>query len=385
MGGTMNRSAFPFRITAVVGLVVAISLFLTGSVGALNPPLQGQVTPEPPPTRDTAIPLPYIELNPTQGVAGDATTVNVSGGLWAAGHTVKLYWDDTTRIVGEVQIRGDGTILTSFKTPTDLPYSRPGAHKVLAYATNGDAAEAVFELIEATAAPPPPPPPPPALTLSPTQGYAGEETRVRATGTHWPAGQTVTLYWDNSGVQLNSVGVSADGSFVVDFRTPKKKELATVAVHVVVAIASGGVTAQANFLLLAPPASDTPEPSPTFTPSPTLRPVTPMVTITPIPPTKAPPRAPVATKAPVPTRTSTPIPGPTHTPSITPTATETPGPGTPSATPQPTSTPTLTPTAEEEISETGGGWGTLFLWGFVLATLLVVFRLLRVKGLQEQG
>jgi hypothetical protein len=69
----------------------------------------------------------------------------------------------------------------------------------------------------------------------------------------------------------------------------------------------------------------------------------------------------------------------TYTPSVTPTPSDTPAPGTPSATPEPSATPV------EEISETGAGWGTIFLWGFVLAGLLVVFRLLRVRSLPGQG
>jgi hypothetical protein len=69
----------------------------------------------------------------------------------------------------------------------------------------------------------------------------------------------------------------------------------------------------------------------------------------------------------------------TRTPSVTPTPSQTPGPGTPSVTPpaeaaQPTATP------EDQISDTGGGWGTVFLWGFALAGLLVVFRLLRLRS-----
>jgi hypothetical protein len=35
----------------------------------------------------------------------------------------------------------------------------------------------------------------------------------------------------------------------------------------------------------------------------------------------------------------------------------------------------------EDLSETGAGAGTIFLWGGVLAGLLVVFRLLRVRSL----
>jgi hypothetical protein len=33
------------------------------------------------------------------------------------------------------------------------------------------------------------------------------------------------------------------------------------------------------------------------------------------------------------------------------------------------------------MSQTGSGWGTIFLLGAVMAGLVVVFRLLRVRGL----
>jgi hypothetical protein len=43
-----------------------------------------------------------------------------------------------------------------------------------------------------------------------------------------------------------------------------------------------------------------------------------------------------------------------------------------------------TPTPVGEMADTGVGMGGIFLWGSVLAGLLVVFRLLRVQGLPGQ-
>jgi hypothetical protein len=39
----------------------------------------------------------------------------------------------------------------------------------------------------------------------------------------------------------------------------------------------------------------------------------------------------------------------------------------------------------DDLTDTGVGWGTIFLWGFVLAGLVVLFRLLRVRSLPRQG
>jgi hypothetical protein len=238
----------------------------------------------------------------------------------------------------------------------------------------------------------------PYIELNPVQGIAGLVTNVAASGALWTAGGTITLFWDavdGSGVQLGQVVVTNEGTFVFSFNTPTNLPFAAVGVHTVYAV-QGATQAEAFFELIQGEPTDTPTPtntvtpttsptttstpSPTLTPtqtttpvpSPTLRPVTPAVTISPIPPT----RPPSATR--VPTRTNTPVPGtPTRTPSptITLLPTSTPGPGTPSVTPQATATPV------EEIPDTGAGWGTFILWGFVLAALLVVFRVLRVRSL----
>jgi hypothetical protein len=231
--------------------------------------------------------------------------------------------------------------------------------------------------------------------LSPDQGVVGNNNQTEVTGYFFVPHQPLRFLFDVTVMEgLSPIEWRADGTFTVVLRIPPP---AGAGAHRITAEQAGGISASATYTLIdptptntpspsntplptntytpSPIASDTPTPSttPTTSPSPTLRPLTPMVTITPIPPTRPPVRA---TNTPRPTRTNTPLPG---TATNTRTPTETPGPGTPSVTPLPT------PTPEEEMAETGGGWGTVFLWGFVLAGLLVVFRLLRVRGLGEQS
>jgi hypothetical protein len=293
MGGTMNRYAFPFRVVGLVGMVVLLALLVVRPVGAF--PSLYQATDEPTP-RPTATSAPFLELNPTRGVAGDATSVQARGMFWTPGQQVRLYWDEegASRRLGTADVGGDGTFQFTFTTPTDPALAWVGTHTVIAVG-GGLTARATFELVRPT----------PTFTPTPTHNRPPTDT-------------------------------------------PR------------------------------PPTPITPSPTPTTTytpiPEPTLRPITPMVTISPIPPTSAP----IVTRAPQPTRTNTPVPGTptnTRTPSVTPTPSNTPGPGTPSATPQPTATSTA------EMAETGSRAGMIFLWGFVLAALLVVFRLLRVRSL----
>lgn len=296
----MKRAAFPIRFVVLVGMVVLLALLVTHPVGAL--PFLFQDTPEPTP-RPTATPAPFIELSPSQGVAGDATTVMATGGLWLAGGTVSLFWDTPGLRLGTAEVAGDGAFRLDFVTPTGVDVAGLGPHTVIA--VQGDLrAETTFELIEGTPTPTPtvtntPEPPTPTFTASPV--------------------------------------------------TP----------------------------------SATPTTTPTSIPTPTLRPVTPMVTISPMPsPTQRPATRVPATRVPAATRTNTPVPGTptnTRTPSATPLPSPTPGPGTPSATPLPTALATPTPVGE--ISDTGSGVGTIFLWGFVLGGLLLVFRFLRVRSL----
>ena len=293
----MRRFAFPIQLISLVGVILLLGQAGVQPAGAFPMLLQ---TDEPPP-RPTPEPAPFLQLDPTQGIAGDATLVEATGGFWTPGVAVTLYWDAIGGASLAVATPGaDQNFRTEFTTPTEGAAAAPGIHIVIAV-QGTKRAEAAFELIQPT----------PSDTPTPTQ---------TSTWTPTPS--------------------------LTPTRTP------------VTPTPTGTSTA-------------------TFTPSPTLRPVTPMVTITPIPPTPRPPGQ-VATRTPAPTRTNTPRPGTptfTLTPSVTPTASDTPGPGTPSATPEPSATPV------EEISDTGSGWGTVFLWGFVLAGLLVLFRLLRVRSL----
>ena len=238
--------------------------------------------------------------------------------------------------------------------------------------------------------------PAPYVELSPEQGVAGDATTVTAQGAFWTPNQPVTLYWDDQSVVLGTTTPGPDGSFQLQFTTPTDPPYGNPGNHTVHA-AQGPFEFETGFELLAAtptntatprPPTNTPTPTlsptpvsptptasatPTLTPSPTLRAVTPMVTITPFPPTQPPP----ARNTPVPTRTTAPLQG---TPTATRTPSPTPGPGTPTAVVQ-----QATPTPVGEMADTGVGMGTVFLWGSVLAGLLVVFRLLRVQGLPGQS
>jgi hypothetical protein len=254
----------------------------------------------------------------------------------------------------------------------------------------------------------PPPTAAPFIEVDPTQAVGMQDVPIVVTGFLWSTtGPGITLCFDQFDNAHRLVGpvkvVQSDGSFELPTTIPAA--WASPGAHTIIATDNQGFFADATIVLIGPTATYTPTPTntptntstptpktptPTHTatltpsPSPTLMPITPMTTITPIPVATKPPSA--ATNTPVRTATNTPIPGTatyTPTPSNTPTVTNTPGPGTPSVTPKPTSAPTLTSTPEQEISETGGGWGPVFLWGFVLAGLVVVFRVLRVRNLRE--
>jgi len=245
----------------------------------------------------------------------------------------------------------------------------------------------------------------PYVELTPVQGIAGEATEVAASGALWTPGASVTFFWDavdGAGLELGEADVSTEGTFLFLFDTPTQPPHATVGVHSVYAV-QGQTQAEAFFELIQGEPTETPTPTntptpttsptpptpptstftptptltptqtPTTAPSPTLRPVTPAVTVSPIPATKVP----AATKPPA-TRTNTPVPGTatsTPSPTITLLPTSTPGPGTPSVTPQATATPV------GEIADTGAGWGVFIIWGFALAALLVLFRVLRLRSL----
>jgi hypothetical protein len=236
--------------------------------------------------------------------------------------------------------------------------------------------------------------PAPYVELTPVSGVAGVETAVLAQGAFWVPGQPVTLYWDDPDdptVLLGTITAAPDGTFSLEFVTPTTAPYGNPGIHIVYA-EQGSLQVIVDFELLAPTPTNTPTPlpptntptatlsptpvsptptasaTPTLTPSPTLRAVTPMVTITPFPPTQPPPR-----NTPVPTRTRATLQG---TPTATRTPTQTPGPGTPTAVVQ-----QATPTPVGEMADTGVGMGTVFLWGSVLAGLLMVFRLLRVRAL----
>lgn len=235
----------------------------------------------------------------------------------------------------------------------------------------------------------------PYIELNPSEGVVGDNNQTRVTGYLFIPGGPVVFFFDETipMVVLEEVTWNPDGSFTALVQIPPE---AAAGSHTVTA-RQGGLLASAPYVLVTPTATHTPTPTATSTPTPTrtptrtatpvsptptrtptltptpsatLRPVTPMVTITPFPPTRPPT---MATHTPAPTRTPTrtPSPGPSPTP------TSTPLPGQPTATPAIAATPTT-----EEMAQTGGGWGTILVWGAVLGGLVIVFRLLRVVSIR---
>jgi hypothetical protein len=319
----MNRTTFLHRMINLVAIVALLSLLVT-SFGVLFPlRTAGQPGPRPTPTN-----APSLALNPTQGVAGDATSVVASGYLPVSGGTVTLYWDNSL-VLGTVAAGADGTFQTTFVTPTDLAQTTVGMHLVTARQGSFQA-DATFQLIAPT--PTNTPTPLPTWTSSPTPGP------VTPTNTPLP---TIT-------------------------QTPMPT------LRPVTPIVTGTVTRSAP-----PQPTNTPPqyPRPTATRAPTRVPPTP-VPPTPVPPTAtfAPSPTSTDTPTPTPTPTDTPTPTPTDTPTSTPTPTDT-----PTSTSTPTHTATFTPsptvgpgTPVAGPPTTGGGWESVFFQGFIAAVLLIV-------------
>ncbi len=317
----MKRSAFAIRIGRIVGLLVLLGL-LVASVGVPFPlrPADGQ-QPRPTPTSG-----PSVALSPTQGVAGNATSVEATGNFWTPGGTVILYWDGTLE-VGLATVAGDGTFQTSFTTPTGPAHAWPGLHFVLAV-QGGVQADAQFLLNQPT----------PTDTPTPSRTPSATYTSTPVTPTNTPA-PTVT-------------------------GTPEPT------LRPVTPIVTGTVTRWA--------------PQPTSPPPIIPRPTN---TSPPKPPVATKPPAPTNTPRPPATSTFTPSPTPTDTPTLTPTPTPTDTPThTPSPTPTdtPTSTPTPTPMSgtpvpglrtpppEGGTPGTGATWESTFFQGFIAAILLIV-------------
>jgi hypothetical protein len=141
----MRRFAFPIQFMIVAGVVLLLGLGLARPASAFPFLLQ---TAEPTP-RDTPVPLPYLLLDPVQGVAGEATLVQVQGGLWPAGSVVMLYWDDGARPdpLGSASVQPDGSFSTTFTTPTGGPDAAAGRHVVIAVEATMQV-EAPFDLFQ---------------------------------------------------------------------------------------------------------------------------------------------------------------------------------------------------------------------------------------------
>lgn len=356
----MKRSAFAIRIGRIVGLLVLLGL-LVASVGVPFPlrPAGGQ-QPRPTPTSG-----PSVALDPTQGIAGSATSVVATGFFWTPGGTVILYWDGTLE-VGLTAVASDGTFQTTITTPTGPGHAWPGLHFVLAVQGSFQAS-AQFLLIAPTPTDTPTPTNTPPATYTSTPVTPTDTPAPTVTGTPEPTLRPVTP------IVTGTVTRWAPQPTPLPTRIPRPT----------------------NTSPPKPPAATKP-PAPTKTPRP---PAT--ATFTPSP---TPSDTPTAT--PTPTPTDTPTLTPTPTPTDTPTNTPTP---TPTDTPTSTGTPTpasgtpvpglLTPPAEGGTPSGGGTWESIFFQGFIAAILLIVlltgfiivllvlalvaWRIMRMRRVQE--
>lgn len=174
----MRRFTFPIQLVSVVGVLLLLGLVQVPLAGDFSLVLQA----DEPTARPTPEPEPFLHLDPMQGIAGDATLVEVTGGFWNPGVAVTLYWDATGGTPLAVTTAGaDHNFRTEFATPTEGTASTPGIHIVIAVQGTKQA-EAAFQLIQPT--PSDTPTPTATNTWTPTPSPTPTSTPVTPTPTH---------------------------------------------------------------------------------------------------------------------------------------------------------------------------------------------------------
>jgi hypothetical protein len=200
---------------------------------------------------------PTVIVSPTSGSA--SSRVNLTIGGFGAKERVEVFWDDRTSSTSSATTDDAGLVTFSAAVP-----AMPGGQNTITIkgATSGKIATASFAVT-------------PSLTLGDTSAASG--ARVTASGKGWPAGATVSIYWNRtdsrSGTLLCSAIVrssgSADCSFVVPTGT-KGQSYPIVAV-------SGSTSVTANLTIngvAASAAESVPATaSPTMTPTTAASPV----------------------------------------------------------------------------------------------------------------
>ncbi len=357
----MRRTAFSNRIGNLLVAVALLSLLV--SWGSELFPLR--VTGQEPTPRPTPPGEPYIQLFPVEAVGQMDVSITVVGQAWGAfAAPVDLAWDvfDSAHILAnDVPVGADGGFQTSVTVPA--AWALPGEHWVVASNDGVFFARASIRLLQPTPTETPTltHTPSPSPTPGPTTPSPTPTTTV--TPTPSPTLRPVTPIVTGTVTRYPPTYATATPRPPVIYPTATPKPPVTYPTS----------TSRPTHTL-AP--TSTPTDTPTSTPTPT--------------PTDTP--TPTPTPTPTDTPTLTPTPTPTDTPTSTPTPTQTAGPGTPVA---------AVPTSPADLPGTGGTVDAGFFEGFVAAILLVVlltafivvvlvillviWRILRMRQLQQVG
>ncbi len=285
----MNKVNLSIRLLGIAAAVVLIGL-LVATPAAAYPLRLDDPTPEPTP-RPTIVPSPFIEISPSEAVAGEPLPVSVTGYFWPAGGPgVMLAFDQVAGdrvLAGPIAPNPDGFFAVQVVVPAD--WAMPGVHRIIAVDNQGGIADAALTLVipTATSTPPPTDTPLPTDTPPPTDTPAPTRTPT-------PITPTATR------------------------------------------------TATPTFTATRPFRDITPQMTATSIPRTTARPTSPRV------PTSTPTPNSTSTATPTATGTTTELPRLLQTLTFTPSPT-----ASPSATPEPSATPQVTPTVALDVTPTG--------------------------------
>ncbi len=147
-----------------------------------------------------------ITLDPVTGPVG--TSVKVSGTLFGANETVKIYLDSSsTTAIGTVSTNAAG----AFSKNVTVPATSIGTHKIHAVGQSSGKRKSLTFTVTA--------PPPPAVTLNPKTGPAG--TSIQVTGTNYDPGESVKVYLNSTRTTpLATINANSSGVWVATITMP---------------------------------------------------------------------------------------------------------------------------------------------------------------------
>ena len=168
-----------------------------------------------------------IELNVVEGTVGTAVTINGKG--FYAGKMVTFhYYNRAVEKLGTEIATATG----DFSYPFTIPQSTAGSHRITTEDTEGNMAEAVFEVI-------------PWVTLNLTSGATGD--LLTASGNGFGYKSDITIYFGGKAVASTSTKTNDYGIFEVTFNVPAMRSQT----YDVNAVDEAGNINKANFTITA--------------------------------------------------------------------------------------------------------------------------------------